>query len=344
MAAACAFSERAFALDPPQRKRPRQRPDGLAGRGLGCEVGVTRILAVSGSDRSGGTLLSLLLSQGPGVVNLGPSCHLPAAWRDAAACSCGRSVRDCAFHAPVIAAAFGAAPGLRLLAFAEGARRFQRHADRLRDWHEPGPQEVLRERHAAFLARLKALLEAAAATSGADCLIETSRQPWMALALALVAPDDLLLLNLMRDPRAVAVAANLENGNRRDTWANGREWRARQDRLDRWGPTRGARFKLLRYEDFAAAPETEVAALHAWMGQPVPDGLFQTPVRARLSWERQHLYPPAPVPAERETQVEIRPGMGWADPRHRWEHRLALWAARPLARRHYPAEPGKPGA
>lgn len=249
-------------------------------------------------------------------------------------------MRDCAVHAPVIAAAFGAAPELRLVAFAENARRFQRHAERLRDWHAPGPREMLRERHTAFLTQLKALLAAIAATTGAECLIDSSKTPEMALAFALVMDDDLLVLNLVRDPRAVSVSWNLKKGNRRGTWSNSRKWLERQDRLGRWGPHLGARFRVLRYEDFAAGPQAEVAALHDWMGQPMPEALFETPVRARLSWERQHLYPPANerVLAERRTQVNIRPSMGWTDPRHRWEHRIALWATQPLARRLYPAE------
>lgn len=303
---------------------------------------MTRIVAISGSGRSGSTLLSLLLSQPDTAFNLGQHRHLPSAWRDDAPCSCGRPLHGCVLYAPVMDAVFGPAPGIR--AFGVAARRFFKAAGRARDWRDPQVLDRLRRAHRDYLDPLARIVGEIADAAGANTLIDSSKTPEMALAFHLIAPGELFLLNLVRDPRAVAVSWNLKNGSRRDTFRNSRKWLQRQRRLSGWSGALGTRFRQLRYEDFAAAPEREIAAVHEWAGLVMPPALFPAPDRAALSWDRQHLFPPAneKVLAERKSDVPIRPSMGWRDPSHAWEHRIALLATRPLARQLYPAVEDRP--
>ncbi|MBN2907013.1 MAG: sulfotransferase [Rhodobacteraceae bacterium] len=300
---------------------------------------MTRIVAISGSGRSGSTLLSLLLSQSDRAFNLGQHRHLPAAWRDDAPCSCDQPLHGCTVYAPVMDAVFGPRAESDIRAFGAAGRRFFKAAGRTRDWHDPQGLDRLRQAHQDYLAPLARLVDAIADATGAETLIDSSKTPEMALAFHLIAPGELLLLNLVRDPRAVAVSWNLKKGSRRDTFSNARKWLQRQKRLSDWGPALGARFRQLRYEDFAAAPEQQIALVHDWAGLVMPPALFPEPDRATLSWGRQHLFPPAneKVLAERKSDVPIRPSMGWRDPGHSWEHRIALLATRPLARQIYPA-------
>ena len=54
-----------------------------------------KIVLISGSGRTGSTLLSLLLSQHKDVFNLGQLRDLPEAWGQDAPCTCGHTLTTC---------------------------------------------------------------------------------------------------------------------------------------------------------------------------------------------------------------------------------------------------------
>jgi hypothetical protein len=144
-----------------------------------------KIVAISGSGRTGSTLLSLLLSQHKTIFNLGQLRDLWAAWAADAPCSCGQPLRQCAVYSAVVREVCGASPDAGLQQARSEMKAFFRDTSRLRDWGEPGAVEPLATRHAPFLARLAAVLDALQRTTGATEFVDASKSPEMALALGL---------------------------------------------------------------------------------------------------------------------------------------------------------------
>jgi len=281
-----------------------------------------KIVLISGSGRTGSTLLSLLLSQHRDVVNLGQLRDLAQAWGQDAPCTCGRTLTTCEVYSQVGPAVDLAEHGRLQSGFFEAARR-------LGDWSSRAAVERLGKDHAAYLASLSALLDALQAATGETTFVDASKSPEMALALSLTEGTDARVLNLVRDPRAVAVSWRERRGRVSAAWKFSRDWAWRQGVLRAWAATLGERFMQLRYEDFAARPKASVEAVAAWAGLPLPSRLFEAPDLARLSWKGQHLYPPANerVLAEKPAKAKIRPSEGWREDRHGLTRWLAMLAS-----------------
>lgn len=295
-----------------------------------------KIVAISGSGRTGSTLLSLLLSQNKSIFNLGQLRDLWAAWGLDAPCSCGQPLRGCPVYSVVIREVFGAPPDTALQSMRGEMKSFFRDAARLRDWSDSAAVAGLAGRHAAFLARLGTFLDALQRTTGASDFIDASKSPEMALALALTTGTDLRVLNLVRDPRAIAVSWARRRRRVFAGWEFSRTWAQRQRVLSRWSRTLGTRFIEVRYEDFAADARATVERVQRWGELAQAPQVFQSSDRATISWVDQHLYPPANerILAERAGEVTIAPADDWRDRRHWLQHALALLATHPHGARY----------
>jgi hypothetical protein len=307
----------------------------FADHGADCTV---KVIAISGSGRSGSTLLSLVLSQGPGCFNLGQMRQLWDSFAQDRPCSCGATLRACPVYSAVVPSALAEYGGLAPDAMASRAAAFQRAAEALLDWGDPEARAALRADHAGFLEPLGATLRHVSRQSGAKLFVESSKLPAMALAFDLLDGTDLRVLNLVRDPRAVACSWYRRKPSVTAMLRNMRKWQRRQRRLERWRHGLGARYMVLRYEDFAARPRDTLAQVLQWAGLQAPPGLFVTHDTVLLSWGSQHLFPPAneTVLAERRERVQIRPADAWRAPRNRILHALAMATTWPAMRRYYP--------
>lgn len=290
-----------------------------------------RIVAIAGSGRTGSTLLSLLLSQHKGNFNLGQLRDLPNAWLAGAPCSCGHPLTSCPVYAPAVADAYGDDPARGLEQVRRSMKDFFRDAARMQDWSAPGTTERLARRHSGFIGQLAAALDALQAVTGASVFIDASKSPEMALALSLTEGTELFVLNLVRDPRAIAVSWRKRRGRMLAGWEFSRVWARRQRQLSRWSKGLGARFTQVRYEDFAGDARSTVARIQSWAGLAPTPGMFDGHDRAFISWDAQHLYPPANerVLAERATVLTIAPFDDWRNRRYWFQHALALLATHP---------------
>lgn len=288
-----------------------------------------KIVLISGSGRTGSTLLSLLLSQHKDVFNLGQLRDLGEAWAKDAPCTCGNRLSACPVYGPV-----GRAMDLAELEQVQAA--FFADAGRLGDWSDGAAIARLGAAHSDYLERLGRLLDALQNATGATTFVDASKSPEMALALSLAEGTDARVLNLTRDPRAVAVSWRQRRGRLGAAWKFARLWAGRQRVLGAWSAALGERFRLVRYEGFAAHPKATVEAIQAWAGLPVAPGLFDRPDHALISWDGQHLYPPANerVLAERAPDATIRPSEGWRDKGHGLTHWLAMWGSGAEGRRY----------
>lgn len=276
--------------------------------------------------------MSLLLSQDPTVFNLGQLRHLWRGLERNVPCTCGSPLGSCEVYGHV------GAPVQDGMKLQKQARSFVSHTSRLADWSDDATRKRIAMRHSGFLVALKKTLDRIADASGATTFVDTSKISEIALAFDLLPDVELYVLNLIRDPRAVACSWYKKNGSLIATARQARDWYKRQRRLDGWSSGLGPRYLAVRYEELAQSPPGETELIARWCGLPMPDSLFTGPDRAVFDWSRQHLYPPANerVLAEKISDVTIKPADSWRDPANQKIHKLASVLAGSFGKRYYP--------
>jgi hypothetical protein len=287
-----------------------------------------KIIAISGSGRSGSTLLSLLLSQDTYVFNLGQLRHLWRSYADDEPCSCGQNLSHCQIYGGKVD---------DLSSMQELGKAFFKDAAAQSNWSDAPSRAKLQEQHSDYLSGISAVLQHIEQTTQVTHFVDSSKAPELALAFSLLPDVELYLLNLVRDPRAVVCSWYKRKKSYSAVIKNARDWSARQRRLEDWKPALGANVYTLRYEDLATRPVDAIESISEWASLPVPESLFEKTNRAHIEWSNQHLYPPANerVLEEKQSDVTIAVADSWRDPENRWIHTLTRFFTGAVGRRYY---------
>lgn len=307
-----------------------------------------RVIYVAGYGRSGSTLLDIAVGMRPDVFGAGELTALARhAWKNGEYCACGDTVRDCPFWTRVMARVVEEGPSTEM----EG-QAAQHMLDRLAELQKN--MESLasgRRLFARFLPTARdryhranrALFDAVAAQAGQGeiYVLDSSKLPGRALALASMPGIDLRVIHLVRDPRAVAWsmsrphAKRVEAGVQRELrpkpafyvalrWSLVNlvcEWLCR-----RLGAGRAIR---VRYEDFVADPPAVLEAIRDRCAPLLPgsegDGLSDV------------LRPGHQVAGSRhrmQASLVIREDHVWQRQMPERTRRLVSWITAPLLRRY----------
>ncbi len=243
-----------------------------------------RVLYVLGIYHSGTTLLSNLAGQLDGFFSVG---ELRSIWRKAslpnARCGCGAHLSDCGVWSPILNSALGT--GEERVAFAREMWQCQREAiSEFHTWMRV--PSLLRRRGselpagsslARYAAGLHRLYRAIATETGAEVIIDSSKEPTDAALLLLMSGISTSFVQIVRDPRGMVYSVLRFRDESQPvvqqtlfqavyaalSWAAGNMAGTAVRRSA--GP---ARSTLLRYEDFIARPAEAIEGLAQLAGRP----------------------------------------------------------------------------
>jgi glycosyltransferase involved in cell wall biosynthesis len=235
------------------------------------------VVYIAGSGRSGSTILERVLGGMPGFVNVGELIDLSRRPRDSERCGCGLPFTSCPFWLGVGKRAFGGWDNgcLSELGRLQARVARQRHVPRLAALRAAG--SGFQADVSAYGACHKKLYGAIAVEAGADYVVDSTKWPVQALALAR-AGLDIRVIHLVRDARGVAhsmgkgVSRPHALGESEFMWHNppagaAVRWTAFQAQAELLRGC-GLRVTRMNYEDFVCEPRRTVEAALAALGLP----------------------------------------------------------------------------
>lgn len=245
------------------------------------------ILYIAGAGRSGSTLIEMILGNLPGFFSVG---EIRFFWeymaRHDMLCGCGEKLEACPFWSSV-AATLRADTGIDLASMASAASRFDRTRQVL--LIDAG-FEANKEERRRFVQAISALYHAVFQRSGAQVVVDSSKTPTHLRLLHRTDFQDIRVLHLIRDGRAVAYSwsrrvkrelAKAEPGAKMPShsplqsiivWMFENAWVARSK----------AQFPYvaMRYEDFVASPGSRLSSALAALNLPANLSMLdQAPVK-----------------------------------------------------------------
>jgi Sulfotransferase family len=250
-------------------------------------AGITRkpgqapiVVYIAGSGRSGSTLLERALGEIPGFVNVGELIDLYRRVADhGERCGCGQEFAQCPFWSRVGERA-GGWQDQKLAAARDLQGKVARQRWMPRLLAIPLAGSAFRADVAAYGASYLGLYEAITAEAGAACVVDASKWPVQALALARGGLD-VRVIHLVRDVRGVAYSLGKRDVSRPHAVAEADVMTrlSPAEAAARWVAVQGQAGLLrrcglpvtrMRYEEFVRRPRQAVATALAGLGLAVP--------------------------------------------------------------------------
>lgn len=227
-----------------------------------------RILYIVGDSRSGSSLLQHLLSLQPGVHALGELRRLGALAREGQDCACGAPLGECEFWCRVCG---DVSPAERVTEQNRTGLAWRltmlREAAAIRGGLVPAGSFLRKRAHAAA-AECMRLYEAVAAQTGAELLIDNSKEPDHFLHMHASFPDLVQPVFLHRDGRGLVWSKIRRAGVSAQAAVSGYIWMQRMIETARRAI--GTRRVIeSRYEDLCRDPQAELERLLAPFDIPI---------------------------------------------------------------------------
>ncbi|HEX9123118.1 MAG TPA: sulfotransferase family protein [Actinomycetota bacterium] len=218
-----------------------------------------KVLYIAGWGGSGTTLIDNVMGQLDGCWSTGELHALWEGLRDGRhRCGCGMWIGHCPFWTEVLRTAFpgGVDPAAVV--------RWQNETARMRRF--PAVVRAVRGGRAPRAVRAYSdisarLYRGIAEVAGADVVVDSSKVPSYAALLGSMPEVEAYVVQLVRDPRAVAYSWGRRDAPKSlvDSTIHWVAWNAATDVVRRLSG--GSRSMLIRYEDFALAPQDVTARL-----------------------------------------------------------------------------------
>jgi hypothetical protein len=227
-----------------------------------------RILYIVGDSRSGSTVLQHLLSLQPGVHSVGELRRLGAMARGGEPCACGASLAECEFWCDVCGetAAASRATEVPREGFA-WRMTMLREAVALRGGLSPA-SSLFRWRGHAAAAECMRLYESVSKKTGAEVLVDSSKEPDHFLHLRASYPELVEPIFLHRDGRGMVWSKMRRSGRPAENAINGFLWMQRMIETARRA-VGVHKATEASYEELCRDPKGELQRLLAPHGVPV---------------------------------------------------------------------------
>jgi hypothetical protein len=278
------------------------------------------VLYIAGAGRSGSTLLELLLARRRNLVPVG---ELRFIWQRGVVedhlCSCGRPFSECPFWTEVLARAYGDAAG----GVAAEMLDLDARIDRMRRIPQMRIPQLRRNGFGPEFARygdlLGKLYGSVLDVSGASAVIDSSKEPPYAFALAASPEIDPFVVHLVRDSRAVAyswqrtkvrpeISTRVQYMRRFEPSSSAREWLRKNALFELMAVSHRGGYQRLLYEEFTRDPEGHIdEVLRRWAaaGHPDPGELVEGP-------REVHSVSGNPIRFDRQVSP-VRPDLEWRE-------------------------------
>lgn len=306
--------------------------DRLAPRFADAMSSPVKLIYVAGYGRSGTTLLDIALGEHPAIMGAGEVTTLARhVWNNGEYCACGARVRDCPSWKTIVGRWTRGEPDDFLADYrraqerTEGLIGFGRWL-RLRGWRDHARRTV-------------ELLQGMIAVSGRPILVDSSKLPGRAFALAAMRGIDLHVVHIVRDGRGVAWSLlkgyrrNVKDGVQRELRPKpllytALRWSVVNLAVEllcrRIGPERSIR---VRYEDFVQDPRRTVNQILALVGEKP-----EVPVAGIAAFVPQHQM--AGSRHRMQKSLLLQEDDKWKREMPPYKQGIFTWACAPLLRRY----------
>ena len=216
-----------------------------------------KILYITGCTHSGSTLVARLLNQHERIFAAGELQYLDVYWGPTARrCSCGEHALRC----PVWSEVFWK--------FQEGnvlRPLFSRlSAERPAEWRRAFSSRNGSAFTKLFVKQNLDLFRVIAEVSGAEVILDSSKNVWRLLPLWRAVPERIYVLHLLRSPEG-QIGSRIRR-SRRSFWRAALGEYLRVNLNIRWLFAGHARYRKVRHEDLVARPEETLRGIAEWLG------------------------------------------------------------------------------
>jgi sulfotransferase family protein len=304
------------------------------------------VVYIAGAARSGSTILDQILGELPGFISTG---ELLMIWQrglvERRPCGCSVPLPSCEFWRSVFDEGFGGMDKIDARRVLAGLAAYTPAKQLIRTPRGSAGSSSPGARYGEILKRLYCSI---AEISQARVIVDSSKTLAHAFIASAYTDLDILILHLVRDPRAVVFSweRNADPGNRRprvgvafskaQLFSSAVDWFTRNLALELFH-RRERRMMRVRYEDFARAPEETVQAICRLIGEsPAPTGIFAS----RTVYVHENHMVGGNRTRYLRGPVEIRPDDQWQSSMPLDTRVLSSLPAFPLLRRYgYPVLP-----